>query len=414
MIAGRLYRVFRGVPLKYRMLSLMTAAQTGASVMQQAMGVLAPFLIAAFALNARQLGTLFTALYLGSALFTAIGGILTDRLGERTMVAVSGGIMTLALVAASVVPNYIWLVLWIFVYGAGYASAMPAGGRAILMWFTRDRGFAMGIRQTGVSLGGLVGAIALPLAALHFGNYRAALLLGALLVAIPTAIAYALYRESAVDLAPPGKIADLIGGMKLLARDPRLLTVTATCTILMNAQVAMNGFLTVTAIRDVGASPTFAASAFACAFVAAGSARLFWGWFSDRVLHGKRIALMAGLSALSALATFLFALLPYGATWLLVPSAVFLGLSTAGWNGVMAAALAEIGGADRAASATGLTLTSVFGVSAFGPLIFGAVADHTTLQTAWFLTSALALAGMLPIFWLRGTRYGAGPRFTQL
>ena len=78
---------------KYRILALMTVAQAGASIVQQAVGVLAPFLIMQFAVNDAQLGALFTSLYVGSALFTAFSGVLTDRLGERTMVAISGSVM---------------------------------------------------------------------------------------------------------------------------------------------------------------------------------------------------------------------------------------------------------------------------------------------------------------------------------
>ena len=54
-------------------------------------------------------------------------------------------------------------------FGAAYAASTPAGGRAILAWFDRDRGFAMGIRQTGVPVGGLLGALTLPLVAHAFG-----------------------------------------------------------------------------------------------------------------------------------------------------------------------------------------------------------------------------------------------------
>jgi MFS family permease len=67
----------------------------------------------------------------------------------------------------------------------------------------------------------------------------------------------------------------------------------------------------------------------------------------------------------------------------------------------MAAALAEIGGADRAGSALGLTLTAIFGASAVGPLVFGTIADHTSLDTAWTINAAIGLLGVLPVLWLR-------------
>jgi MFS family permease len=86
---------------------------------------------------------------------------------------------------------------------------------------------------------------------------------------------------------------------------------------------------------------------------------------------------------------------------LLIPAALFIGFCGAGWNGVMAAALAEIGGADRAGSALGLTLTAIFAASAVGPLVFGTIADHTSLDTAWTVNAAIGMLGVLPVLWLR-------------
>ena len=387
---------------KYRVLGLMTSAQAGASVMQQSIGVLAPFLIAEYALSKAALGALFTAMFLGSTCFTAFSGVLTDRIGERRMVLFSGLVMALALLAATAYANYPWLVAWMAVFGAGYAASTPAGGRAILAWFDRDRGFAMGIRQTGVPVGGLIGALVLPFVALHIGGYRAAFVAAAALVAVPTLVVYATYREPDALRSSSSSIADILRGMRSLARDPRLIAVTITCMVLVNVQLAMNGFLTVTAIQTVGVTPALAAAAFAAAFAAATVARLFWGWFSDRFMR-DRVLLLALLCVLASLATFGIATLRPPLAALLLPTAIVFGFSGAGWNGVMAAALAEIGGPARAGSALGLTLTAVFGASAVGPLIFGAIADRQSLDVAWLTTGFVTLAGVLPMFWLRAT-----------
>ena len=393
---------------KYRILALMTTAQAGASIVQQAVGALAPILLVQFALNKAQLGAMFTSLYVGSAIFTAVSGVLTDRFGERTMVAVSGSVMTFALVLSTVVPSYPWLVACLGIFGAGYAGSMPAGGRAILGWFVHDRGFAMGIRQTGVPLGGLIGAIVLPLAALHLGGYRAALLVAAALVAVPTAIVCVVYREAPNDRPPPTTVRRLLGGMRRLVRDPRLIAVTLTCMTLVIGQLALNGFFTVTAIQVVHVSPALAGTAFSCAFAAATVARLFWGWYSDTYMRESRIILLGVLSAFGAAASLAVAFLQPANAGLLIPAAFALGFFGAGWNGVMAAALAEIGGADRAGSAIGLTLTAIFTASAVGPIVFGAIADHTSLGAAWLVNAGVGALGVLPVLWLRSheRRYG--------
>ncbi len=284
---------------RWRVLTLMTTAQAGASVVQQALGSLSPTFVATFALSKAQLGVIFTALMLGSALFVAVAGLLTDRWGERTIMLVSGALMAGALLAVTLVPSYPWLVAWIFVFGAAYAASTPAGGRAILAWFDRDRGFAMGIRQTGVPVGGFFGALTLPFFA-HAYGYRSAFVFAAAIVIVTTLVAYAGYRQTRDDDAPKSSTASIVRGMRTLARDPRLIGVTATCMILVSVQVAMNAFITVTGVSIVGTSLAVAAIAFACAQGAAACGRLGWGYISDRVLHGERLVPFAIICILAA------------------------------------------------------------------------------------------------------------------
>jgi MFS family permease len=104
---------------------------------------------------------------------------------------------------------------------------------------------------------------------------------------------------------------------------------------------------------------------------------------------------------LAALAAAVLGSLHAGGVVPLFAAAIVLGFTGAGWNGLMAAALAEVGGAERAASALGLALTAIFLSSAIAPTAFGATADHTSLRVAWLGASAFALAGVVPVLWLR-------------
>ena len=184
---------------RWRVLALMTAAQAGSSLLQQALGSLSPLLVATFALSKAQLGIVFSAILVGATCFTALSGAFTDRWGERKMPRVSAAVMTAALLGAALFTSYHWLVAMMCVYGAGYAASTPAGGRAILAWFEHDRGFAMGIRQTGVSVGALVGAIGLPIVAAGAG-YRAAFVFAAALVVLPSGLAFVLTVNRATTI----------------------------------------------------------------------------------------------------------------------------------------------------------------------------------------------------------------------
>jgi MFS transporter, ACS family, hexuronate transporter len=384
---------------RWRVLALMTAAQAGASVVQQALGSLSPILVTTFDLSKAQLGVVFTAMMLGCAGFTAAAGVMTDRWGERRMVFVSGATMTVALLAAPLFPSYGWLVAVMAVFGAGYAASTPAGGRAVLAWFDRDRGFAMGIRQTGVPLGGTFGALTLPAVA-HAVGFRAAFVFAAVLVAVPTAIAYAGYREARDEAAPPQSTGMLLRGMRVLARDPRLIGVTLTCMVLVSAQTVMNAFITVSAVTVIGTSAAVAALAFALAQGMAAVGRLSWGWASDRIFNDRLVPL-AIICVLAAIASAVLGLLGRGAVAPLFFAAALLGFSGAGWNGLMAAAMAEVGGTERAASALGLALSAIYGASAVAPAVFGTLADHASLRASWTLMAVLSLVAVVPVLRLR-------------
>jgi MFS family permease len=385
---------------RWRVLTLMTLAQAGASVVQQALGSLSPILVETYGLSKAQLGVVFTAMMLGSMAFTAAAGAFTDRWGERRMVFYAGVLMCVGLAGAAAWESYPWLVTCMAVFGIGYAASTPAGGRAILAWFDKDRGFAMGIRQTGVPIGGLVGALTLPLVSAHVG-YRLAFLYAAVLVMIPTLMAYFGYRKAPGDGATSMTLASVARGMQALLREPRLFAVMATCMVLTASQIAMNAFVSVTAVSVVGTTAFVGALALACGQAAAGVGRLAWGYTSDRIFHGERLIPFAVISVLAALAAASLALLGRGEVVPLMLGTALLGFSGAGWNGLFAAALAEVGGVDRAASAIGIGLTGIFLASSIAPTAFGILADHTTLRVAWSVVSALALLGVIPVLWLR-------------
>jgi len=386
---------------RWRVLALMTTAQAGASLIQQALGSLSPVLVATFALSKARLGVVFTAILVGASCCTALAGAFTDRWGERKMLLVSAIVMSVALLAATLVPQYTWLVAMAAIYGAGYAASTPAGGRAILAWFDRDRGFAMGVRQTGVAVGGLIGALALPVVALH-GGYRAAFAFAALLVALPSAVAFLLYREVRDDRTVRVTLKSVARGMQTLMRDPRLIGVTLTCMLLSATQFILNAFLTITAVAVVRSSIHVAGLALAVSFSTAICGRLGWGYVSDRYLGGDRLVPLAAICVLVAVGAAVLARLTPGAVVPLFLASALLGLTASGWNGLMAAALSEVGGVERAASALGLGLTAIFAASAIAPWAFGTFADHTSLNWAWAGVAALALIGVVPVVWLRG------------
>lgn len=382
---------------RYRILAILTLAQVGASIVQQGFGVLAPFVIADFTLSKAAFGVLFSAMVLGTAAFTAVAGAFADRLGERRTIALSAGLMAVALLAAAAVENYVWLLCGMLAFGITYSAQPSAGTRAVMGWFIRDRAFAMSFRQTGVPLGGMIGALMLPAAALRFGGYRAALVCGAAAVAVSSLLVLLWYREPTDGLPrTTGGSRGLLSGLAEMMRDRRFVGLSVGAIGLTGLQQASASFLALTEASVFGLSLSAAATAFACAQGAAVFGRLFWSWLSDRVLRGERYRLVALLGCAAAgtaiaIGTMRETPFPVG-----VALAALMGLTAAGWNGVFLTATAEIGGSERAGTVVGAISTVIFATAAVTPTVFGLIAQHASLAVAWYVFAALGIAGVVP------------------
>lgn len=381
--------------MRWRMLALMTGSQVGGAIVQQGLGSLAPVLLVTFALSKAQLGTVFTALSIGSALFTTLAGVIVDRYGERVVTLWGGVLLGATLLAASAVASYPWLVACIFLFGISYAAQTPAGGRAVLAWFDRDRGLAMSIRQTGVPLGGAIGGLILPFLALHY-NYRVALAVGGILGAAAAIVAARYYVDPPRKATTVRGLGDVLRGMMRLVRSPRTILFTLACMVLVSGQTIMNAFFAITAIADVHVSAAVAAGAFAFAQICAVAGRVVWGKLSDTLYRGDRALPIATIGAILTVCAWTIAHIAPGAVFELFIVGGLLGFSASSWNGVMATAMAEIGGPEYAGSVLGVALTFIFAAAGAAPLIFGSLADAHSLRLAWMVLAAVAALGIVP------------------
>jgi MFS transporter, ACS family, hexuronate transporter len=377
-------------------LALFTVAMLGASVVLVAIGTLIPFFEETFHLPKSQLGLIVTVLMLGSTLFTAIAGLGVDRFGDKVIVLATGVVMGIALIAASLQEHFWWLILWLFIYGVGYAAVTPAGSHAILFFFDRrSRGTAMGIRQTGVPLGGVLGAVMLPWVAGTHG-YTTALATAGILCLVTSTIAAVGYREPAALRGERASARELFAGMLQIGLEPRLLLVVGVSVVLIAVQVALMGFLPLTYARAAGLSTIIVAVLFGASQVAAVIGRLGWGWVSDRLFAGNRLIPLGIICVCSAIAAFGVGSLHSANLALAAVAACMLGFAGEGWVGLAVIAMAEIGGEEHSGSALGFGLTLIFVAGMVAAPLFGALIDAFGYRTAWYALAVLAIIGLLP------------------
>jgi ACS family hexuronate transporter-like MFS transporter len=373
-------------------LVLVTLAHGLGSLSILAIAPLSPFLLDGLALSRVQVGLFLPAAYLGGMLFALPAGWLTERRGVRWPL-VAGQMLTGAMVAvAALAPDLVSALLCLFLGGIGFGVLNPATGKAIVEWFPpRERGGAMGVKQTGLTLGGIASAAVLPSVAgtlgwrIALGSAGGVSLLSALLVAL-------FYRDPRPRSVPspvaPARFADV--GPFL--RRPGVVVVFVCGLALSLLQSGVLGYF-VLSMRDTFAlSVVDAGWLLALAHLGGAAGRLGWGVVSDRVFAARRrpaltINAVIGAAAFGGLA--LGSLLPPA---LLPALAVAVGVAAFGWVGLYFALVAEIGGARSAGLLTGLAVIFSWGGILIGPPLFGLLLDITdSYRLPWLGLAATAL-----------------------
>jgi MFS transporter, ACS family, hexuronate transporter len=166
---------------RWPVLALVTVAHGLGALSVLSVAPLSPFLLEALHLSRVQVGLLLPAVYLGGVLMSLPSGWLTDRLGVR--VTLGGGLVVIGalVLAASFASSLPALLGALVAAGFGFSVLNPSTGKAVIEWFPpRGRGLAMGIKQTGLTLGGLLGALTLPPLALALSWRHALATAGAL------------------------------------------------------------------------------------------------------------------------------------------------------------------------------------------------------------------------------------------
>ena len=370
------------------------AAGAGAfSALRMGLPALGPALRDELDLSLTQVGLIFSALAAGVCLMLLPWGMLTDRVGERPVMA--GGLTAFALVigATAFSTSYAALLVGMFLAGAMGASATGASGRAVMGWFGRaERGMALGIRQMALPLGGAVGALALPWL-IGLGGLQAAFLTLSGVALVAAAAAALLMRD-----APPPTIAVPDPEVELPTHDPRQWRLGAASGLLVVGQSALLGFIVLFLHDARGLSTGVAAGGLATLQLLGAAARIVAGRRSDR--EGLRIPLLRRIAAADALLLAACALLTTAPGALLYPVLLAAGITAMCWNGLAFTAAAEIAGRRRAGTAMSLqnTIVAIGGTiapTAFGALVHGA--GWGTAYAAAALGPVVALALLAPL-----------------
>ena len=369
---------------RWTILALGTGAQTAYSAVFLGIPVLAPALQREYDLGLTQVGLAIAAANAGSVVTLLGWGLLADRAGERRVLAVGLAGCGAGLLVAAFAPSFAVLVAALTVAGASGASVNAASGRAVMTWFAREqRGFALGIRQTALPLGGMIAALILPPIETGGGVRAGLLTLAAGCLAGSAAGAWGLreapHREDELaDIGHP-------------IRDPRMWQLAIGSALVLIAQSSILSFLILFLHQERGLATAAAAGIFALIQALGIVLRIGSGRWSDRmqirIAPLRRLAL--GLTATLAAAAALLSA-PLG---VLIPVFVAAGALSLSWNGLSFTAAAELAGRARSGAALGFQQTGLAVTSAAAPPAFAVVVEASSWSLAFGLAAAMPALG---------------------
>jgi MFS family permease len=383
----------------WTILGVAVGVQFGVSLIDQGVLTLTGFIKLDLGLSAFVTGLVVASFGLGRIAGAYATGVAADRLGEQRTLLVGGLATALIVLLATVSPLPVFVPLMVLAGAAG-ASATPAGGRLVLLAFPRNRrGVALGIRQTGIPVGGLIAAATLPWIA-HVASWRWSLAVAACVTAL-TAIPLLCLRT-----APPAPRPE--GPQQHVGRNRDLLMLTTWGCLIVTGQYALVAFLALDLNQGAGLTLAEGSILVAVANVAGIIGRVLWGVVSDRHRGGSRKAYLLTINVVGLIGALLLFVVPRTAPIALIGAIVALaGVALIGYQGLWITMIAEVAGPERVGAATGFAITFVAGAIAASPPLYGLVADLTgTYRAIWAVLAAILMVALLPASLVR--EHGAG------
>jgi len=341
-------------------------------------GTLAPFIKSEFDISSAKIGFLASATTLGSTLIQIPAGLMSDRRGTKWIMAAGLLLMGVSAIGVFFIHSYTVLFLLLLFIGLGIGCNQTPATKAIVMWFAlRGRATAMGIKQSGVTMGGIVASFCLPRIAIEAKSWKYGFLASGLVALVATAIILLFYEEAPGH--PEGSSEDWLewrtGAIRLFFdRDFMLLCLTGI--LLMLVQYAFAAHFVMFASSALGLTVSGAGAVLGISFVTAVLGRILWSMVSDYLFKARRKMVVTLIGAVGAAVCAGFALLiAYRSTAWLYLLAVVFGLTGLGWNAIYLTRVGEFPGKALAGIATGLNFAVINAGAVSGPPLYGYLVD---------------------------------------
>ena len=355
---------------------------------QAAIASMAPVIKVAFDLSYTEIGLIMAAYSAVQATCGIPAGMCADRLGIGFSIFFGFLLLGAGSLLFSQADGLTLCLIASGLMGSGYAFMNPSTAKAVFNWFPRNRrGTAASLKQTGVPIAWMIGALTLPLSDVVNWQW---IMLGIAVMSAGTGLIYIpMIKKPQPPAAEQSKtvpLADIWGMMK----NKSLSALELNGFFYHAGQQNLYSFITLYMTQWLHASSGMAAVALQ--LVQSGSilGRVSIGAASDFLFKGKRKVVLVIVACVSAIGCFgLVFLQPgwgvYGAMGLVLVLGFFLASASPLYQtAVMEAVEPRLSG-----TAVGYHFTIQPAGKAVGTVFFGALVDAFGFGSAWFATAVL-------------------------
>lgn len=382
-----------GNPWKTRLPILMLAHVVG-TLHITTLVVMAPVIKQDLSLTFAEFGFVVTAYSIGQITGSLPAGHLADRVGVGWALVLAHALLVVGALMLTQTTGMALAFTAMVVTGWGYSIVNPATAKGVFESFPpARRGTAMGIKQTGVPVGGVISATLGAFATAGAWHWITVAVAAMTIVGSFACLFIVEKPRPRLLIASKSRFGTLGEVMKDLNFGRFVLS-----NMMHNVgQQNFFSYLTLFVREAAQVSQEFAGLCYGIAQTASVIGRLGWGAISDFLFKGRRKGLTVAIGICSVVfLAAMAAIEPRAGMPLAIALSALLGVTIASYAPLMQTMAVEAVQPRLAGSATGYTLVGTYVGSIAGPPLFGWVVDITGLfDSGWYLCAGLVALGVV-------------------